>query len=424
MQVFKFFSQFQTYSKNIRLILIWNMVFCFGLGIHLILYNLYLQEIVQNEVIVGKILGLNFLAQAIIYIPAGLFSDQVGSKKGVLAGISLFIAALLGNLFASTSNELLFWGFLVGLGHAASIVTFVPLLTEYSTPLEKKDLFTFAFSTGTFSTFLGTLVSGILSDTIHNVFQISTISSMRITFSLTTLLLLLCTVPLLFVKEKEPHIKSGNKIGSPFSLLRREPKKFIPILKFSFSKALAGVSLGIIAPFMNLFFLQKFDLTPSKISLVLAGGTLFTVFFMTYNSKVTKRISEVKTVSLYHLLSIPAILLLGMTQHIWVAAFAYFIYRSAKFGLNPIESKIIMEKVDPKVRGLANSFGFMTNSLMISMLGPLAMYVVQVAGTNKGYFILCVISAVGSLVAAIYFQLAFEGKRKPALKEIKHATSN
>jgi len=95
MKLFKFVSQFQSYSMNIQWILIWNVTFCLALGIHLVLYNLYLQSIVQDEVIIGKILGLNFLAQAIIYIPAGLFSDRVGSKKGVLAGVGILHWPLL-----------------------------------------------------------------------------------------------------------------------------------------------------------------------------------------------------------------------------------------------------------------------------------------------------------------------------------------
>jgi MFS family permease len=412
MHVFKFLSQFQTYSKNIKSILIWNVTFCLGLGIHLVLYNLYLQSIVHDESMIGKIVGLNFLAQAIIYIPAGLFSDRVGSKKGVLVGISIFIISLIGNLFASHPNELLFWGFLIGLGNAASIVTFVPLLTEYSNEMERKDLFTFAFSTGTFFTFLGTLVGGITSDSISGILHISDTMSIRLSLSLTVILFILCTIPLLFVKLDQV-LETRNKLTHSFvSLIKSNPKSLMPILKFSFSKVLSGVSLGIIAPFINLFFLVKFDLSNSHISMVLAAGTLATVIFMSYNPKMIRRFSEVKTVSLYNLLSIPAVIILGLSQNLWIAIFAFILFRSANFGLNPIVSKLMMEKVEPEVRGLTNSLGFMVNSLCISLLGPFAMYTVQVAGNQQGYLYLCLISAVGSFVGALFFQLAFAQERE------------
>jgi MFS family permease len=412
MHVFKFLSQFQTYSKNIKSILIWNVTFCLGLGIHLVLYNLYLQSIVHDEGMIGKIVGLNFLAQAIIYIPAGLFSDRVGSKNGVLVGISIFIISLIGNLFASHPNELLFWGFLIGLGNAASIVTFVPLLTEYSNEMERKDLFTFAFSTGTFFTFLGTLVGGIISDSLSGFFHLSDTMSIRLSLSLTVILFILCTIPLLFVKRNQVFESSNNQTLSLVSLVKSNPKSLMPILKFSFSKVLAGVSLGIIAPFINLFFLVKFDLSNSHISMVLAAGTLATVIFMSYNPKMTRRFSEVKTVSLYNLLSIPAVIMLGLSQNLWIAIFAFILFRSANFGLNPIVSKLMMEKVEPEVRGLTNSLGFMVNSLCISLLGPLAMYIVQVAENQQGYLYLCLISAVGSFVGALFFQLAFAQKKE------------
>jgi MFS family permease len=411
-QVFTFLSQYQTYSKNIKSILIWNVTFCLGLGIHLVLYNLYLQSIVHDEGLIGKIVGLNFLAQAIIYIPAGLFSDRLGSKKGVLVGISIFIISLIGNLFTSHPEELLFWGFLIGLGNAASIVTFVPLLTEYSNEGERKDLFTFAFSTGTFFTFLGTLVGGIISDSLSDFYQLSDTLSIRLSLSLTVILFILCTIPLLFIKRNQVVETSHNQTRSLVSLIKSNPKSLMPILKFSFSKVLAGVSLGIIAPFINLFFLAKFDLSNSHISMVLAAGTLATVIFMSYNPKVTHRFSEVKTVSLYHLLSIPAVMLLGLTQNLWIAIFAFILYRSANFGLNPIVSKLMMEKVEPEVRGLTNSLGFMVHSLCISLLGPFAMYIVQVAGNQQGYLYLCLISAVGSFVGALFFQLAFAQKKE------------
>ncbi|CAG9606879.1 hypothetical protein NEOCIP111885_00567 [Pseudoneobacillus rhizosphaerae] len=412
MHVFKFLSQFQTYSKNIKSILIWNVTFCLGLGIHLVLYNLYLQSIVHDESMIGKIVGLNFLAQAIIYIPAGLFSDRVGSKKGVLVGISIFIISLIGNLFASHPNELLFWGFLIGLGNAASIVTFVPLLTEYSNEMERKDLFTFAFSSGTFFTFLGTLVGGITSDSISGILHISDTMSIRLSLSLTVILFILCTIPLLFVKLDQV-LETRNKLTHSFvSFIKGNPKSLMPILKFSFSKVLSGVSLGIIAPFINLFFLVKFDLSNSHISMVLAAGTLATVIFMSYNPKMIRRFSEVKTVSLYNLLSIPAVIILGLSQNLWIAIFAFILFRSANFGLNPIVSKLMMEKVEPEVRGLTNSLGFMVNSLCISLLGPFAMYTVQVAGNQQGYLYLCLISAVGSFVGALFFQLAFAQKKE------------
>lgn len=412
MRVFKFLRQFQTYSKNIKSILFWNVTFCLGLGIHLVLYNLYLQSMVHDEVLIGKIVGLNFLAQAIIYIPAGLFSDRVGSKKGVLVGIGIFIISLIGNLFASHPEQLLFWGFLIGLGNAASIVTFVPLLTEYSNEMERRNLFTFAFSTGTFFTFLGTLVGGIISDSISAFFHLSDTMSIRLSLSLTVILFILCTIPLLFVERNQEHETKNNQTLSFVSLVKSNPKSLMPILKFSFSKVLAGVSLGIIAPFINLFFLVKFDLSNSHISMVLASGTLATVIFMSYNPKITRRFSEVKTVSLYNLLSIPAVIMLGLSQNLWIAIFAFILFRSANFGINPIVSKLMMEKVEPEVRGLTNSVGFMVNSLCISLLGPLAMYIVQVAGNQQGYLYLCLISAVGSFVGALFFQLAFEQKKE------------
>jgi len=312
---------------------------------------------------------------------------------------------------------------MIGLGHAASIVTFVPLLTEYSSTAEKKDLFTFAFSTGTFFTFLGTLLGGIVSDKIQRFLHLSQTSSLRMTLSITIILLILCIPPLILVKKNELQTSTKKAQSSLFFIMKSKPGSLLPIIKFSFSKALAGASLGIIIPFMNLFFLHKFALSTSSISFVLAAATLVTVIFMTYNSKFTYKISEVKTVSLYHLISVPAVLLLGLTQNIWIAIIAFVIFRSAKFSLTPIESKIMMEQVVPEVRGLTNSFGFMTNSLCISMLGPFAMYLVQVAGNDRGYLILCVISSIGSLIAAIYFLLAFRQRKEHSSKIFENTSA-
>ncbi|MDZ5474471.1 MFS transporter [Bacillus sp. 31A1R] len=420
MKAFTLLTQYRTYSKNIQSILIWNITFCLGLGIHLVLYNLYLQSIVFDEIMIGKILGLNFFAQAIIYIPAGLFSDRLGSKKGVLVGVGIFIIALIGNLFANTPDELLVWGFLIGLGNASSIVTFVPLLTEYSNEIERKDLFTFAFSTGTFFTFLGTLLGGIISDNIQAIFHFSETTSLRFTLSITVILLILCTIPLFFIKRRNVPEKEEKSHRSFVTLVKSDPKSLMPIVKFSFSKVLAGVSLGIIAPFINLFFLDKFDLSTSNISIVLAAGTLATVIFMSINPKITNQISEVKTVSLYNLLSIPAVIILGLSQNLWTAIIAFIIFRSANFGLTPIVSKLMMEKVTPEVRGLTNSLGFMVHSLTISLLGPVAMYIVSIVGDYQGYLYLCLISAFGSFIGAIFFHLAFEKKKKHVTKGLEN----
>lgn len=83
----------------------------------------------------------------------------------------------------------------------------------------------------------------------------------------------------------------------------------------------------------------------------------------------------------------------------------------------------MMDRVEPEIRGLSHSFGFMATTLCISILGPFAMYIVQTAGNERGYLILSIISSIASMIAAIYFILAFGQRKKHEPKILENSTA-
>src|SRR4051812_46365121 len=86
--------QIKGYSRNIKLFLMFNLVWNFGLGMFGLIYNLYVKALGYNQYTIGHIVGMTALASAVILVPAGILNDKFGPKRIISIGFFLVIPAL------------------------------------------------------------------------------------------------------------------------------------------------------------------------------------------------------------------------------------------------------------------------------------------------------------------------------------------
>jgi MFS family permease len=396
------------YEKSLKLILLWNLLFCLGFGVYSLLNNLYLKEVV-SDLTIGGIVGAYYLSYAIFSFLSGIISDRMGSRKTIMIGLFILFFGCTGGALLENIYLLYFCSVITGIGHAFTNVIFVPLLTEYSNQEERKSLFNIAFASGTFFIFLGTLGAGLLAHFITNYFDTNIKVGIRITLIIGNLLGTLSIIPLLRVGQKFNQQKSAGSAMRPKA--DYSGSKGV-IGKYGVSRFFEGFGVGMIIPFVNLFFTQRFHVDTTVVSLVISIATLATVFMMLNNAKVTQRLGEVKAIILYQTIVMISIFVMSLTLSIWLATFCFLFFRTMYYSVVPIASKIIMERINPSIKGFTSSIGSMCLTIGTSLASPLGRGIVAQYGNYKGYSITVMITIVALIISTISFYSIIRKKKE------------
>lgn len=397
--------QFKTYNRNIRLAILANILTQIGLGAFMIVYNFYIRELGLSQNVNGEIIARTSLATALILVPAGILSDRVGRKKVMAVGVFIGGIILTVRSLVEMESFLLSAGFATGISLAFFQVSIIPWLAENSGPKQRIHLFSLHSAVMMAANVIGNLLGGGLTD-FFSLFT-SELLSIRYTLVVGSLFYFAAVLPILKMKEKakpkrEEKIKPNIK-----EFIRRNKIGFKVIGLFAVAQLIIGTGSGLVIPYLNLYFADRFDASTSVIGLIIALGQAATAVAMFIGPLVVKRIGEVRAVVTLQLLSLPFLLLTAFTTSILLASIGFLFRQALMNAGNPIQSSLMMSKVDDSVKGLANSVNQMVFQLGWAFMGPISTGIVLQYGSYWGYANVFTITAGLYLVGSLYFFIVF-----------------
>ncbi|WP_062104876.1 MFS transporter [Bacillus niameyensis] len=410
-------SKWKSYSDNIRNIFYGNILTQIGLGVFMVIYNFYIRELGFQDQMNGQVISMTSLATAIILIPAGILSDRAGRKKMILFGILLTGCSLFLRSVIEPQTLLLSAAFLTGLFQAFMQVSLIPLLSENSRPEERVRLFALHFGIMTASNVIGNLLGGILTDTFGLYY--SSLVSIRITLLIGSLIFITGFIPIMKIvenREATTHIQQTNVNMLRTIKLQKYSVKMIFL--FAVAQLFIGFGAGLVIPYLNLYFQDRFEASNSLIGLIISLGQAATAVAMFIGPIVVKRIGEVRAVVFLQLASLPFLLLTGFTNSLLLATIGFLFRQALMNAGNPIQMSLMMSKVDDSVKGFANSVNQMVFNLGWALMGPVSMGIVTNNGAYKGYALVFSITCVLYLVGSTYFFIAFKSIEKNEKKMV------
>jgi MFS family permease len=396
-------TQFRGYNRNIRLALLGSIFIQIGMGIFMVIYNFYVRELGYAEDVNGKIISMNSLATALILIPAGILSDRLGRKKVMLFGALITGFLLIFRSITEAQNLLILFGFLTGLAMAFVMVSGIPWLAENSTDEQRVHLFSIQFAVMTGANVIGSILGGALTDLFSLGF--TEVVSIRYTLLIGAIIFLIGIIPMTKFKE---HRKAKIKNKSPIKgHLKLEKNKYTMIILFAIPALLIGFGAGLVIPYLNLYFSDRFAASNTMIGFIISLGQAATAIAIIIGPLVVRKVGEVKAVVILQLLSLPFLLLTAFTEHLWLAAVGFLFRQALMNAGNPIQSSLMMSMVDDSVKGLANSVNQMVFNLGWAVMGPVSTGIVLKYGTYWGYATVFTITASLYLIGSIYYFIVF-----------------
>ncbi|WP_026907952.1 MFS transporter [Paucisalibacillus globulus] len=398
-------AQLKTYNQNIKLAIWANIFSQIGMGMFMVMYNIYIQELGLSHEVNGQVIALTALATAIILVPAGIMSDKLGRKRVMIFGVVLTGLILFLRSIVEAQTLLLLTGFATGIFTAFLQVSSIPWLAENSKPKQRVHLFSLHSAIMTAANVIGSLLGGTLTD-FFTLFT-TELSSIRITLIIGSIFYILAFFPTLKMVEKKKQ-KTNETEKTPFrEFLKINKSGFKIIILFAVAQLLIGFGSGLVIPYLNLYFADRFAASNSIIGLIISLGQAATAVAMFIGPLVVKKVGEVRAVVYLQLSSLPFLLLTAYTENLLLASIGFLFRQALMNAGNPIQASLMMSKVDDSVKGLANSINQMVFQLGWALMGPVSTSIVMLNGAYWGYAHVFTITAGLYLVGSLYFLIVF-----------------
>ncbi|RBP91321.1 putative MFS family arabinose efflux permease [Cytobacillus firmus] len=413
-------GQFKGYNRNIKLAFMANILTQIGFGIFMVIYNFYIRELGYSESVNGQIISMTALATALILVPAGIASDRIGRKRAMLFGAVATGVAMLFRSMVEMQELLILFAFFTGLTTAFLQVSGIPWLAENSKADQRVHLFSIHFAIMTGANVIGNLSGGILTD-VFSLF-VDQLISIRITLLVASIFFIAGLVPILRFAEApiEKNDVRGLKDFS-FKNLSAKNEGVKIIAMFAFAQLLIGTGAGLVIPYLNLYFADRFEASNSAIGIIISLGQAATAFAMIIGPVVVRKVGEVRAVVILQLMSLPFLLLTAYTEHLWLAAIGFLFRQALMNAGNPIQMSLMMSRVNDSMKGLANSVNQMVFNLGWAVMGPVSTGIVMRYGDYWGYALVFSITASLYLIGSLYFFFVFRNynKTKTAAPSVK-----
>lgn len=387
------------FSRPARLYLLAELLAWTGHGVYQVLFNLFLVEAGYTPKVVGQAISMMGIGIAVAALPAGMVANRWGRRKSILLGIALDAFGQLIRLLYPSVFLIYGGSLLAGAGQAFLQIAGAPYLTEHSTSRERTHLFSAFFAIALFAGVLGSVLGGWLPlglRALPAVARPDLLNAYRASLILGALISLSGLIPMLRLRGlvEEPHE------GDSLRVLARARRQVAPI---GVNFLLIGAGAGLVIPFMNLYFSERFHSSSGQIGSVFSVAQVLTAVASLAAPALARRFGKLRTATAAQLLSLPFLVTLGAEHRLDIAIAAFWFRATLMQASSPLLNAFVMETLPPALRAPATSFNNLLWNVGWSVSATLAGWVILEFGYAVPFYVTAVL--YGS--AAIYFYLVF-----------------
>ncbi|MEO2259476.1 MFS transporter [Paenibacillus amylolyticus] len=422
-------DEIRGWSRNIQLFFLASILYQIGNGMFSVLYNLYIQGLGYNDTMNGQIVSIQSLATAIMFVPIGLCGDLFSRKRLLITGALFSGIFLIGRSFDYSATGLIWFAVFSGLFAGVFQVLAIPYLAENVKKSQRLKMFSYYSSLVLASQVLGSLGGGVFADLLHTA-GLAKVTGLQTVLFVGGAATLAAFIPLLFVTEGkaapqttipgQPVLQSNadlkesstNTSSTDDSITKKKDSRLIG--QFIVTQLLIGLGSGLVVPYLNLYFTNRFSVSLSGMSLMIALGQIMTIVSMLIGPTLAAKVGSVRAVVIFQVMSLPFLLLTGFTNLLFIASLSFLFRQALMNAANPIHSAILVDRISDKRRGIANSL--MQTSFMIgwATMGPVQSYLVTTYGTYWGYAITFSITGCLYVISSLMYFVMFREPKPSA----------
>jgi predicted MFS family arabinose efflux permease len=345
-----YFAQLRMFSRNARLYLLGSFLIAVNFSAFNLLFNLYLREQGFVESLIGNVLSARALGMTLMAIPAALIISRIRLKPVLIITCVVFAGFSSAMVAYPDAQLLLGLALFTGMAFSFNRVASGPFYMRNSTRTERTLLFSFSFGMMLLAGMAGSAGSGnlvtLIGDSTGDI-----LIGYRTTLYLAVFAGLAAIIPFALIKASDPSAEE-NRISLTLGQLKRRGGFYF---KISICNFLIGAGAGLIIPFLNLFFRDRFGLPPDQIGWYFFLVSCFMLLGTLSGPLIARHLGLVRTIVVTQLLSIPFMIILGYSEYLPLVVVA-FLLRAGLMNLGvPISTNFGMEMSEKNEQGLVNA---------------------------------------------------------------------
>lgn len=344
-----FLDAAREFSRPARIYLLAEFLVWTAHGIFGVLFNLYLVEAGYPESFVGQALSLNALGLVVAALPAGALAERWGRRRSLLLGASL---EGLGHVLRASLTQpgpLLATGVVIGAGQALFQIAAAPFLTEHSSTRERTHLFSTFFASALLAGVLGSALGGAIPRLAQVIAPAASLfAAYRVGLFAGAALALSAILPIAALRGVVERPLTHDQAP----VTREQWGRLAPI---ALNSMLIGMGAGLVIPFMNLYFKDRFACTSGQIGAFFSVAQVFTAAAALLGPALARRFGKLRTAITSELLSLPFLVTLGAERHLPVAVGSFWLRATLMQAATPLLQTFVMEALPASLRAKAST---------------------------------------------------------------------
>jgi len=222
------------------------------------------------------------------------------------------------------------------------------------------------------------------------------------------LLSLLTLIPLALIREPKDEAEDGLTARARIPLWRVVLRPLT--LKLAIPNLIIGFGAAILIPYMNVFFVERYQLPDSQLGVLFSLSALLTALGTVAGPRLAVRLgSKIKAIVSTQSVSLIFLMLLGFSPYLILAEIGFLMRGMLMNMAAPLYSAFAMEQTPARVRGTVNSV--VELSWMVGWaVGPYISGVVQESyGFTPLFLATGVMYALSIILTRVFFHDAKEG---------------
>ncbi|MFH1701526.1 MAG: MFS transporter [Candidatus Zixiibacteriota bacterium] len=405
-----YFQDLRQLTPNARKYLLASFFIGMTFSSMMLLLNLYLRERGFGEADIGSVLSFGALGMVCISIPGAFLISRVRLKPILL--ISTILYAIFGiiTIYAQQLWAIQAAYFLAGITMTFYRIAASPFFMRNSSSRERPYLFSLSFGIAVIAGVIGSFIFGALVEYLVGNIGYDTVQAHRLSLAIGVFISLLALIPFAMLKmpkqiPKEDRFEISFKTFAPYRGL---------FLKLCAPYFIVGTGAGMIIPFLNIFFRDRFGKDADEIGLFF-GLVHLTMFIGVMAGPImVKKIGMVRTIVFTQLLSIPFMLILAFNYYFPLVIGA-FLLRGALMNMGgPIGNNFAMEMVPKSMHAIMNAllmFAWTSSWMVSTKIGGMII-------ESHGYTLSLVIAVILYVISSVLYFFFFRSSEKFSLNGI------
>ena len=406
LMVSAYLSTLRLFNRDVRLLLITAALTGFTfLGIHIVLFNLYLLRLGYGPEFIGTVNGVSQLGFALFSLPAGIIGRLWGHRRMLIAGLSTAAVGLglipLGELIPTRWQGLwLSVAYLIAwLGAGAYFVNGWPFLMNATSERERNHVFSVRESIFPLTGFAGTLVGGVIPGLLASTLGYSSVDPSPYRYSLLIAAVLFIPSVLIMASTREVDSKPPKE---PLAQAGPLPLGLITFVVFFLVIRMA--SWGVANTFFNVYLDVDLGISTARIGTLSALSQILSVPAVLAMPILAVRWNKSRLIVLGTLAVALSMMPLGLIPH-WSAAGLGIAGVTAFSAITfPLVQLFLMERVSPGWRGTISGSIMMAIGLSRSATSLGGGYLITSLGFSSLFLIAAGFTATSVIIFWVYLR--------------------